>query len=124
MLRHKELGLRRRLLHFTVEEHNVNSDPWTWGGEPIYRNGVFVGFTTSSCFGYTLNRLVCLGLVSGRDETTEADGELINIGPDWLLKNARYEIEVAGRRFPAKAHIYPPQFSAVSASGYTPTVLA
>lgn len=119
LLKHKEQGLRRRLVHFTVEDHNTDSDPWTWGGEPIYRNGEFVGFTTSSCFGYTLNRLVCLGLVNGYE-----NGQSVTINTDWLLKNANYEIKVAGKLFPAKAHIYPPQFRSTSASGYAPTVRA
>lgn len=35
-------------------------DAWPWGGEPIYRNGQYVGVTTTTGFGYTLNNLVSL----------------------------------------------------------------
>lgn len=41
-------GLYRRLVHFTMDDdHDAENDVWVWGGEPIFRNGVYVGSTTS-----------------------------------------------------------------------------
>jgi pyruvate dehydrogenase phosphatase regulatory subunit len=48
-----ETGLFRRLIHFTMDDdHDPENDVWMWGGEPIFRNGVYVGATTSG--GYIL----------------------------------------------------------------------
>lgn len=88
-----------------MENHNLDLDPWPWGGEPIYRNGKFVGTATSTAYGFTLDRQVVLGYVSDFDETT---GESRYITTDFILKNARYEVDIAGQKFPAKVNIYPP----------------
>ena len=34
------------------------SDSRPWSGEPIYRNGEFCGFVTSTAYGYTLGKQV------------------------------------------------------------------
>lgn len=47
--RQNEKGVYRRLVHFTLEDdHDADNDVWPWGGEPIFRNGNFVGVTTSA----------------------------------------------------------------------------
>ena len=45
-------------VHLTLEDHDPEVDPWAWGGEPIYRNDRFVGVTTTTAYGYTLQCLV------------------------------------------------------------------
>ena len=54
------------------------------------------GRTTSGAYGHSLGGAVALGYVRG-DQTTIAH----------LLASARFEIEVAGRRVPAKASLAP-----------------
>ncbi|XP_064639761.1 pyruvate dehydrogenase phosphatase regulatory subunit, mitochondrial-like isoform X2 [Lineus longissimus] len=120
LLKEKEEGIRGRLVHFTVEDHDTDNDPWSWGGEPIYRNGKFAGFTTSSCFGYTMNRLICLGLVRDYDEHTK-EKKVIKNWHDWVMKSGQFEIDINGKRFPAKPSIYPPKLqSLTSGHGYVP----
>lgn len=49
LLRQSSQGVRRRLVHFTLgDQFDPDQDLWPWGGEPIYRDGVFVGNITSS----------------------------------------------------------------------------
>lgn len=54
----KKRGVKRLYVHLQLEDHNPEVDPWAWGGEPIYRDGVFVGVTTTTGYGFTLNNLV------------------------------------------------------------------
>ena len=108
MLRQRNEGIRKKLVQFLLEDHNLEDDVWPWGGEPIYRNGKYVGHTTSTAYGFTLDRQVCLGYVSNFDENT---GQASILNNDFIMKGAKFEIDIAGRRFPAKAHIYPPKLA-------------
>lgn len=47
-------------VHLTLEDHDDEIDPWPWGGEPIYRDGKFVGVTTTTSYAYTLKKIVSL----------------------------------------------------------------
>lgn len=66
LITQKLRGLQRRLVYMTVApDANL-----LWGGEPIFRDGCVMGFTTSGNFGWSLNRgiaLVCrASLISKR----------------------------------------------------------
>jgi len=37
-----------------LENHNLETDPWPQGEEPIYRNGKLAGWTTTAAYGFTL----------------------------------------------------------------------
>ena len=105
LVKQKESGIKKKLVQFLVEDHNVDLDPWPWGGEPIYRNGVYAGNVTSTAYGYTLERHVCLAYVQNVNRAGQA-GYVTN---DFILKNAHFEIDIGGKRFPTKASIYPPK---------------
>lgn len=47
-------------IQLLLKDHNVDSDPWPWGGEPIYRNGKYVGICTTTGYGYTFQKQVLL----------------------------------------------------------------
>ncbi|XP_013789271.1 pyruvate dehydrogenase phosphatase regulatory subunit, mitochondrial-like [Limulus polyphemus] len=114
-LKHQvEKGLFRRLVHFQLDNHNPNTDLWPWGREPIYRNGKFVGMTTSSGYGFTLERVVCLGFVHCFDEKSQEPQVVTN---DYISKDARYEIQIAGKTFPARASLHPPKIPVVTMTG-------
>ena len=91
VLRRREVGPTRRLVQFALED----PEPLLYHNEPISRDGTIVGRTSSGAYGHTLGRAVALGYVEGRDVT-----------PD-LLAAGRWEIEVAGRRFAARASLAP-----------------
>jgi 4-methylaminobutanoate oxidase (formaldehyde-forming) len=85
----RQAGSRRRLVWFRLDD----PEPVLWGHEPIYREGVYVGFTTSGSYGHTAGTSVALGYVNN-------DGP---ISRGWVEAGI-YEIEVAGRRYMADAH--------------------
>uniref|UniRef100_A0A8D0GQS0 Pyruvate dehydrogenase phosphatase regulatory subunit, mitochondrial n=1 Tax=Sphenodon punctatus TaxID=8508 RepID=A0A8D0GQS0_SPHPU len=99
----KQEGVYKRFTMFILEDHDTNLDLWPWWGEPIYRNGHYVGQTTSSAYSYTLERHVCLGFVQNFDPET---GEELLVTPDFINRG-EYEIKIAGQRFQAKAKLYP-----------------
>ena len=110
-----ELGLKRRLVHFQLENHNPETDIWSWGREPIYRNGKYVGKTTSSGYGFTLEHVICLGFVHNYDEKT---GEPQTVTTDFISNNnSNFEIEIAGVRYPAKASLHAPQIPIINMNG-------
>ncbi|CAF0873182.1 unnamed protein product, partial [Didymodactylos carnosus] len=99
LLAQRKEGIKQRFIQFLLEDHDLDLDPWPWSGEPIYRNGRFCGFVTSTAFGFTLGKQVCLGYV-------HTDGKDV-ITTDYI-RNATYEIDIAGKRFKAKSNLYQP----------------
>ncbi|WP_143300748.1 GcvT family protein, partial [Candidatus Entotheonella palauensis] len=88
LLKQKEAGpLRKRLVGFVLDD----PEPLLYHDEPIYRDGVMVGCTTSAMFGHTVGRSVCLGYIHS-DTGVTASG----------LKHSRFDIDVAGQRFSAQ----------------------
>uniref|UniRef100_A0AAA9TT84 Pyruvate dehydrogenase phosphatase regulatory subunit, mitochondrial n=1 Tax=Bos taurus TaxID=9913 RepID=A0AAA9TT84_BOVIN len=103
LLQQRQNGVYKRLTMFILDDHDTDLDLWPWWGEPIYRNGRYVGKTTSSAYGYTLERHVCLGFVHNFSEDT---GEEQVVTADFINRG-EYEIDIAGHRFQAKAKLYP-----------------
>ena len=66
------------------------------GAEPILRSGEWVGYNRIGAYGHTLGGAVGLGMVEDEEGIpAEAIGE-------W-----KFELEVAGTRFPARASLAP-----------------
>ncbi|XP_045047673.1 pyruvate dehydrogenase phosphatase regulatory subunit, mitochondrial isoform X4 [Desmodus rotundus] len=103
LLHQRQNGVYKRLTMFILDDHDTDLDLWPWWGEPIYRNGQYVGKTTSSAYSYTLERHVCLGFVHNFSEDT---GEEQVVTADFINRG-EYEIDIAGHRFQAKAKLYP-----------------
>ena len=92
LLAQKGQGLKRRLVQFALED----PEPLVYHNEPIWRDGQLVGRVTSGAYGHTLGRSLCMGYVS-------ADPAL---APEHLLAGS-YEIEVACKRYSARASLKP-----------------
>jgi 4-methylaminobutanoate oxidase (formaldehyde-forming) len=90
--RQKAEGVKRRLVLFVLK----HSEPVLWGGEPIYRDGRAVGYTTSGSYGHTLGGAVALGYVADAGPVDAA-----------FIRSGRYEINVSGKLIPAAAHLRP-----------------
>ncbi|XP_068943759.1 pyruvate dehydrogenase phosphatase regulatory subunit, mitochondrial [Petaurus breviceps papuanus] len=103
LLQQRQNGVYKRFTMFILEDHDTDLDLWPWWEEPIYRNGQYVGMTTSSAYSYTLERHVCLGFVHNFNQET---GEKLVVTPDFINRG-EYEIDIAGQRFQAKAKLYP-----------------
>ncbi len=101
----KDKRLMKRFVQFLIEDHDLYQDPWPWGGELIYRNDKYCGYTTSTAFGFSLDKQVCLGFIHNFNEKTN---ERLPLTMDYMTKNAQYEIDIAGKRYKAKLNIYPP----------------
>lgn len=58
LLRQKEHGIKRMYIQLIVDDHDLETDLWPWGGEPIFRNDKFVGMTTTTGYGHTFKKQV------------------------------------------------------------------
>ena len=92
LLRQKENGTSRRLVAFALNDPG----PLMYHEEPIFRDGVKVGSTTSAMFGHTVGASVALGYV-------HHDG---GVSKDFI-DSGSFEIEVAAERVPARASLRP-----------------
>jgi 4-methylaminobutanoate oxidase (formaldehyde-forming) len=93
LLRQKQEGvLKRRLVQFLLE----NPQPLLYGGEPIYRDEMLVGYLNSGGYAHTLGGAVGLGSIEHEGGVT-AD----------IVKNGSYQIEIASVRYPVKASLRP-----------------
>ena len=87
-----EKKLVKRLLQFALED----PEPLLYHNEPIYRDGVLVGHTSSAAYGHHLGRAIAMGYVrheGGVDSSYVAAG--------------KWEIDVGLKRFAAKASLRP-----------------
>src|SRR5205807_5705352 len=84
----------RRLLSFVAASPDT---PIAHGGELILRNGEPVGDVTSAAYGHTVGGIVALGYA--------ATGG-VRVDDAWLA--ARFEIDIAGERVPARASLRAP----------------
>lgn len=99
LLNTKKYGTNKRIISLTLEN---DLDMFLLGDEPIYRNNELVGYVTSTKYGYSLEKWVCLAALKV---------ESGKITKDWIEKGD-YEIEVLQVRKKATAHIkgpYDPQ---------------
>lgn len=83
---------RRRLAQFLLED----PEPLLHGGEPILRDGRWLGHIRAGAYGHTLGGAVGLGMVE--DEAGI---------PVEMIQGCRFEIDIAGSRYPARASLRP-----------------
>ncbi|TPJ50769.1 MULTISPECIES: FAD-dependent oxidoreductase [unclassified Mesorhizobium] len=83
----------KRIVLFTLD----HAEPMLWGGELILRDGKPVGEVRSAAYGHTLGRSVALGLIENETGVDAA-----------FLASGRFEIDLAGVRHAAKAHLRTP----------------
>ena len=92
LLRQRDEGVRRLLVQLAVDDPDVLA----FHDEPLYRDGEMVGKVASASYGWTLGSTVVLGYV-GADHTVDRA---------WA-EAGRYEVEIATRRYPARASLRP-----------------
>jgi len=84
--------LKRRLVQFLLQD----PEPMLYHEEPIWRDGIRVGRTTSGMYGHTLGGAIGLGYVE-HSEGVSAE----------FVENGNFEIEIAWTRHPAAASLKP-----------------
>ena len=92
LLRTRERKATKRLVQFALQDPT----PLLYHNEPVCRDGRIVGRTTSGAYGHHLGRAVALGYVHEEDGIDAA-----------YVASGRFEIEVAGKRFSARASLTP-----------------
>jgi 4-methylaminobutanoate oxidase (formaldehyde-forming) len=90
--RTRETPATKRLLQFAL----LDPEPLLYGNEPIWLDGGIVGRTTSGAYGHTLGAAIGLGYV-----------EHAEVAARGFVEAGGFEIEVAGRRFMARASVAP-----------------
>lgn len=122
LVKQKLNGVNKRLVLFILNDLDVNKDVWAWGGEPVYRNNEFVGTLTSCGYGFTVDKLVGLGFISRPETKNHKYSMKIKVTTDYIMDpSAVYQIDIAGRLFPAKPHVLAPTALVVKNKKYTPT---
>lgn len=91
VLRKRENGLLRRFVQFQL----TDSEPMLYHNETIFRDGKIVSHLTSGNYGHHLGASIGLGYVPCEGETIAE------------MLESKYEIEIAGERFPALASTRP-----------------
>ncbi|XP_076045354.1 pyruvate dehydrogenase phosphatase regulatory subunit, mitochondrial [Oratosquilla oratoria] len=94
-------GVKRMYVQLVLEDHDPEVDPWPWGGEPIYRNGQYVGVTTTTGYGFTLNNMVCLGFVRKFNSNNEMDF----VTTEYVMEGS-YEVNIAGVKYAASVGLH------------------
>jgi 4-methylaminobutanoate oxidase (formaldehyde-forming) len=93
LAKQRDAGLpSRRLVQFLLED----PEPLMFGGEPILRAGRWAGYVRAAAYGHTLGGAVGLGMVENESGIPAAD-----------IEDDRFEIDVAGRSYPARASLSP-----------------
>ncbi|XP_047524964.1 pyruvate dehydrogenase phosphatase regulatory subunit, mitochondrial isoform X2 [Pieris napi] len=103
LLKQREMGVTRQYVQLLLTDHEHELDLWSWGGEPIYRDGNYCGQTTTTSYGFTFKKQVCLGFVQNLDK----DGIPKKVTNDYIL-SGHYEIDIAGIRYAAKVNLHSP----------------
>jgi 4-methylaminobutanoate oxidase (formaldehyde-forming) len=83
----------KRMVCLALEDNSAKA-PMIYHEEPIYRDGVIVGSTTSGAWGHRVERSLGLGYVKHDAGVTK----------DWI-ESGKWEIELAWQRYPAKVQL-------------------
>jgi 4-methylaminobutanoate oxidase (formaldehyde-forming) len=84
--------LNRRMVQVLV----TDPEPLMFHGEVVHRNGTPVGYVRSASYGFTLGGAVGLAMIEAGEPVTRA-----------YLDEGVWEVEIAGRRYPAEASLRP-----------------
>jgi 4-methylaminobutanoate oxidase (formaldehyde-forming) len=94
LLKQKALPrLTKRFVCLALED-NSDTAPMIYHEEPIYRNGVIVGSTTSGAWGHRVNLSLGLGYVHNAEGVTK----------EWI-ESGTWEVELAWKRCPARVQL-------------------
>ena len=83
----------KRLVCLALED-NSSTAPMIYHEEPIYRDGVIVGSTTSGAWGHRVNRSLGLGYVKHQGGVTR----------EWIDAGS-WQVELAWKRYPARVQL-------------------
>ena len=89
-------GITQKLVQFQCTSFQVEKDMYPWRGEAVYRNGDYVGVITNSAYGFTLGKMICLGMIQHPDTVKGIRDTILE--ESWLEdETAKWEINIAGK---------------------------
>lgn len=88
-----QASLNKRLVCMALVEDGVSA-PMIYHEEPLYRNGVIVGSTTSGAWGHRVNKSLGLAYVKN----------VGGVAKDWI-EGGQWEIELAWKRYPVTVQL-------------------
>ena len=94
LLKQKALPVLPKRMVCIALEDSSHAAPMMYHEEPIYRNGVIVGSTTSGAWGHRVNLSLGMGYVSNDGGVTK----------DWL-DSGKWEVELAWKRYGARVQL-------------------
>ena len=94
LLQKRQTGPARRLVQFKL----LNPENLLYHNEPVWRDGVIVGYLSSGSYGHTLGAAIGMGYVS------DPTGGIVDAA---FIEGGNYEIEIACERVPATASLRP-----------------
>ena len=94
LLQKRQIGPARRLVQFKL----LNPENLLYHNEPVWRDGVIVGYLSSGAYGHTLGAAIGMGYVS------DPTGGIVDAA---FIEGGNYEIEIACERVPATASLRP-----------------
>lgn len=100
VLAQKEKGIPpKRMVQICLDQDD-ESAPMMFHEEPIYRNGVLVGSTTSGAWGHRIGKSIGMGYITCPEE------EGGKATKDWIEAGS-YEVEIAWKRYTAQVQLKP-----------------
>jgi len=96
LLKQKEAPVRTKRMITLALEDDSEASPLMYHEEPIYRDGIRVGSTTSGAWGHRVNKSLGMGYLHCEEGVTK----------DWI-DSGKWEVEIAWKRYEAKVQFAP-----------------
>ena len=96
LLKQKEQNVRTKRMVTLALEDDSDAAPMMYHEEPIYRDGIIVGSTTSGAWGHRVGKSLGMGYTHCEQGVTK----------DWI-EQGKWEVEIAWKRYPAKVQFAP-----------------
>ena len=96
LLKQKEANVRTKRMITLALEDDSDTSPLMYHEEPIFRDGVLVGSTTSGAWGHRVNKSLGMGYVRCEEGVTK----------DWI-DSAKWQVEIAWKRYDATVRFAP-----------------
>lgn len=96
LLKQKEASVRTKRMITLALKDDSETSPLMYHEEPVYRDGIRVGSTTSGAWGHRVNKSLGMGYVHCEQGVTK----------DWI-DSGKWEVEIAWKRYETKVQFAP-----------------
>jgi 4-methylaminobutanoate oxidase (formaldehyde-forming) len=96
LLKQKSEPRRTKRMVTLALQDTSDTAPMMYHEEPVYRDGVIVGATTSGAWGHRIGKSIGMGYMKCEDGVTK----------DWI-DSGNWEVEIAWKRYPIDVQLAP-----------------